>query len=177
MTQKQQAIFYYIKTYISQKKLSPTFDEIANHFNYKSKGTVYKHVKALKQKGLIRQNFNRTRSIQLTKSQEMNTEQLPVKGEWVTGQINWAKQPYIYMNVPPGIVHNNYSYIIIIQTDELENDHIINKDFLIVQQNTSKKTSGKIIMEDKNGRAKLILNRETAQKYNKGQITGVFRIL
>ena len=59
ITPKQKAVFEYIKDYIVENEFSPTFEEIAYHFKYKSKGTVYKHIKALKLKGLVRQEWNR----------------------------------------------------------------------------------------------------------------------
>lgn len=178
ITPKQKAVFQYIKSYLSEKGFSPTFNEIANHFGYKSKGTVYKHIKALKQKGLIQQDWNRVRSIRLSGKKKETIDMLPVKGEWQKGQIKWQSQPYRYMGVPPDIVHNNLSYIIIVQTNDLIKENIIKKDILVIQPIVSERVSGKIIVEDKRGIAKL---REKSwilrQKKYIGQITGVFRIL
>lgn len=178
ITPKQKAVFQYIKRYLSDNDFSPTFDEIAHHFKYKSKGTVYKHIKALKQKGLIRQEWNRVRSIQLTEEQKKTMDSLPVKGEWQPGRIKWLKQPYKYISAPPSAVYNNRSYIIIMQTDELIKESIIKGDLLVVKPNVSKYASGKIIFESKRGKAKLYgASRISNQKKYSGQITGVFRVL
>ncbi|MFQ6677430.1 MAG: LexA family protein [Fidelibacterota bacterium] len=176
ITLKQKAVFQYIKTYLSKNGLSPTFDEIAQHLKYKSKGTVYKHVKALKQKGLIQQDWNRARSIKISKKLKTTTERLPVKGEWIKDKINWFLQPYNYIDVPPDVVHNNHSYVIKMETDELKKDHIIKKDILIVNPNTTKSSTGKIIIQNKNKKSRLITKINTSKKEECiGQITGVFR--
>ena len=178
ITPKQKAVFQYIKKYLSENGFSPTFDEIAHHFKYRSKGTVYKHIKALKQKGLIRQDWNRVRSIRLSGKKKETIDMLPVKGEWQHGKIKWQSQPYRYIGAPPDIVHNNRSYIIIMKTDDLIKENIIKGDILVVQPNVSKYVSGRIIFENKNGTVKMIKRpRIPHQKKYTGQITGIFRVL
>ncbi|MCH7762212.1 MAG: hypothetical protein IIB95_00545 [Candidatus Marinimicrobia bacterium] len=178
ITPKQKAVFQYIKIYLKENNFSPTFEEIAHYFGYRSKGTVYKHIKALKQKGLIRQDWNRVRSIKLSGEKKETIDMLPVKGKWKRGQIKWLEQPYNYIGAPPNIVHNNHSYIIIMKTDDLIKENIINGDMLVVQPSISKHVSGKIIIENKNGGARLgRASRISNQKKYTGQITGVFRVL
>lgn len=178
ITPKQKAVFQYIKTYINENDFSPTFDEIAHHFKYRSKGTVYKHIKALKQKGFIRQEWNRVRSIKLAGEQKSIIESLPVKGEWQTDRIKWLKQPYNSIYAPQSAVHNNHSYIIIMKTNDLIKENIIKGDIIVVQPNVSKHVSGKIILENNNGGVKLKRNSGAIHKKKyTGQITGVFRVL
>jgi len=178
ITPKQKAVFQYIKSYLKENDFSPTFDEIAHHFKYRSKGTVYKHVKALKQKGLIRQEWNRVRSIKLTEGIKKTTDSLPVKGEWQKGRIQWLSQPFKYIYAPQGAVHNNHSYVVIMGSEDLSKENIIKGDILVVQPNVSKHVSGKIIFEKKNGGVSLkkASGVQQTKKYA-GQITGVFRIL
>ncbi len=65
LTKRQKEIFDYLRGYISRHGYAPTFDEIAASFGFTSKGTVYKHIRALKEKGAIRHEWNRARSIEV----------------------------------------------------------------------------------------------------------------
>ena len=175
-TPKQKAVFDYIKNYIDENGFSPTFGEIAQHFKYKSKGTVYKHIKALKLKGLIRQEWNRVRSIQLASKRKKTASLLPVRGEWLSDGLRWYSPPYILTGIPPDIVHNNNSYLLLVKTSLLNKHHILKGDMVVVQPNTSEHCSGQQIVEHKKGGAAL---RTPSWKGNPdqivGQISGVVR--
>ena len=175
-TPKQKAVSDYIKKYIDEHGFSPTFGEIAQHFKYKSKGTVYKHIKALKLKGLIRQEWNRVRSIQLASKRKKTTSLLQIKGEWLSSGLQWYSPPYSLMGIPPDIVHNNNSYLLAVKTIQLNKYHILKGDMVVVQTNTSEHCSGRRIVENRRGGAAL---RTPLWKGNPnqivGQITGVVR--
>ena len=175
-TPKQKAVFDYIKKYIEEHGFSPTFGEIAQHFKYRSKGTVYKHIKALKLKGLIRQEWNRVRAIQLASKRKTTTSLLQVKGEWLPGELQWYSPPYNLTGIPPDIVHNNNSYLLLVKTNQLNKYHILKGDMVVVQPNMSEHCSGRRIVENKGGGVAL---RTPLWKGNPdqivGQISGVVR--
>lgn len=79
VTKRQKDILTYLTTYLSQKGYAPTFKEIANHFSFKSKGTVYKYIKTLKEKGLIKHEWNRTRAIELDPIEKKSTGSASVR--------------------------------------------------------------------------------------------------
>jgi repressor LexA len=177
ITPKQKAVFEYIKDYIVENEFSPTFEEIAHRFKYKSKGTVYKHIKALKLKGLIRQEWNRVRSIELTGNRKKTANFLPLKGEWREDGINWKEPRYSLIGVPVDTVHNNNTFLIYIKTKSLDKYNIIMGDYIIVDSNKTKKSTGPIIVENKTGAQSLqsaSWNRDPNQII--GQLSGVFRV-
>lgn len=175
-TPKQKAVFDYIRNYISENGFSPTFEEIAFHFQYKSKGTVYKHIKALKLKGLIRQEWNRVRSIQIANKNKSTANLLPLKGEWRQSNLHWYQAPYILVGVPPDIALNNNSYVLAIKTNMLVNQQITKGDKIVVQPYVVKHCNGHIIVKHKNGSA-VLRNPSWKSKAEKivGQITGLVR--
>ena len=65
LTKRQKEILDFLKDFVSRNGYAPTFDEIASAFGFRSKGTVYKHIKSLKNKGIIQHEWNRTRSIEV----------------------------------------------------------------------------------------------------------------
>ncbi len=176
LTPKQKAVFDYIKSYIDENSLSPTFEEIAYNFKYKSKGTVYKHIKALKLKGLIRQEWNRVRSIQLANSKTKRSDLLPLKGEWQSTGIKWREPKYEFVEIPADTARNNNAFLLNINTTDLKKLSIIIGDQIIVQPSVSKHCTGAVIVETKNGKHALqkhSWNRNPKQIL--GQIFGVIR--
>lgn len=177
ITPKQKAVFEYIKDYIVENEFSPTFEEIAHHFKYKSKGTVYKHIKALKLKGLIRQEWNRVRSIELTGKRKKTASFLPLKAEWGKGGIGWYEPKYELIGVPVDMVHNNNAFLIYIKTNSLDKHNIIIGDYIVVDSKKTKHSMGPIIVENKKGAQSLqsaSWNRDPIQII--GQLSGVFRV-
>ncbi len=175
-TPKQKAVFDYIKHYISENGFSPTFEEIAYNFKYKSKGTVYKHIKALKLKGLIRQDWNRVRSIQLTETKTHTSNLLPVKGEWKKNSIMWYESNYEFEEAAGNTVYNNNAFLIKIKTAALEKHNIIREDQIVVQPTVSKHCAGFVIVKNRN--SSLTLYKPSWNRSPKrilGQISGVTR--
>ena len=175
-TPKQKAVFDYIKHYIDENGFSPTFEEIAYNFKYKSKGTVYKHIKALKLKGLIRQEWNRVRSIQLTETKKLISNLLPIKGEWKNNSIMWYEPNYEFEEAAGNTVYNNNSFLIKIKTAALKKHNIIREDQIVVQPTVSKHCTGFVIVKNRNSSHSLYKsswNRNPERIL--GQISGVIR--
>ena len=175
-TPKQKAVFDYIKHYIDENGFSPTFEEIAYNFKYKSKGTVYKHIKALKLKGLIRQEWNRVRSIRLAETKKNTSNLLPVKGEWKNNSIIWYESNYELEEAAGNMVYNNNSFLIKIKTAALKKHNIIREDQIVVQPTVSKHCTGFVIVKNRNSSHSLYKsswNRNPERIL--GQISGVIR--
>ena len=66
MTNKQKKVYEAIKEFIREHGYSPTYRDIGGMIGLTSKATVFQHIKALKDKGLI--TTNGTRSIRLVKN-------------------------------------------------------------------------------------------------------------
>jgi repressor LexA len=66
LTERQQAIYDFIRDLIVRRGYGPTVREIAGHFDIKSPNGVMCHLRALERKGLIRRDPNKARAIELT---------------------------------------------------------------------------------------------------------------
>jgi len=64
MTEKQQAIYDWVRDYIWRQGISPTLDEIADRFAV-AKPTIHQHIESLVQKGLIIKQPKLARSLTL----------------------------------------------------------------------------------------------------------------
>ena len=65
VTKAQSKVLEFIRTFIDFEHHSPSFQEIGDGLGLKSLATVAKHVSHLKDKGLLKSEFNRSRSLEL----------------------------------------------------------------------------------------------------------------
>ena len=68
ISKKELDILKYIDTHIKENSVAPTFQEIQENFNYKSKRSVSQFIKQLKDKGYIEHKNNTLRGIKVLKT-------------------------------------------------------------------------------------------------------------
>jgi len=135
LTRRQHEILGFLKNYISKHGYSPTFQEIAEHFKFSSKGTVYKHLLNLKEKGFIKKCWNKSRSIELTSDiAEMAIVKLPLLGYVKAGQPIEAITEYNTIAVPSDLVRKGRHYVLRVKGDSMIEEHIRDGDFVIVKE-------------------------------------------
>ena len=69
LTKKQREILSYLTEYQDANGYAPSFEEIAEQFNYNSLATVHEHLSNLQRKGYIRRSYNESRSIEILPSE------------------------------------------------------------------------------------------------------------
>jgi repressor LexA len=86
LTKRQRQILDYLSTYSSEHGYAPSFEEIAEHFNYNSLATVHEHLSNLERKGYIKRSYNESRAIEILPS-DVNTRaiELPLLGAVAAG--------------------------------------------------------------------------------------------
>lgn len=65
LTMKQRLVYLFIKAYITDCGFSPSYQEIADHFGYRSLATVHEHVDNLIRRGWVERGYNERRSIRV----------------------------------------------------------------------------------------------------------------
>lgn len=135
LTKRQKQIVDYLRRYLSTHGYAPTFDEIAHQFGFSSKGTVYKHIKALQNKGLVRHEWNRTRSIELT-SESRDQASLPVLGMVSAGKPIEAVEDAHQLEVPSIFLRAGSHYVLRVKGDSMVEEHIRDGDLVVVQEKT-----------------------------------------
>ena len=65
VTKSQARVLEFIRNFIEKRQYSPTFQEIAEGLGLRSLATVSKHIAHLKEKGLLKDSFNRARSLEV----------------------------------------------------------------------------------------------------------------
>src|SRR5579872_2230088 len=63
LTRRQRQVYDFIADFVQKKGYSPSFDEIGKGLGLSSLATVHKHITNLDNKGLLKRDYNRSRSI------------------------------------------------------------------------------------------------------------------
>src|ERR671924_609981 len=86
LTKRQREILNYLDTYASANGYAPSFEEIAEHFNYNSLATVHEHLSNLERKGYIKRSYNESRAIEILPSDAApRAVELPILGAVAAG--------------------------------------------------------------------------------------------
>jgi repressor LexA len=138
LTEKQQAILSFIRDFLEDKGYSPTLEEMSQYFGV-SKVTIYEHVKALQEKGAVKKQANRKRSIELIVDEPAPAagasagRSLPVLGRIAAGDFIEAiedSEDFCLDDMTPQI---GDCYMLRVQGNSMINDHICPGDLVIVE--------------------------------------------
>jgi repressor LexA len=77
LTRRQSEILDFVRGYITEQGYAPSFEEIAQQFEFQSLATVHEHLSNLERKGYIRRAHNESRAIEV----------LPPRGQAVASEI------------------------------------------------------------------------------------------
>ena len=165
LTVKQNEILDCIKKYISDHGYPPTVREICKIKNYSSPSTVQKYIDVLIEKGFIKKDKIKNRSIELLVDNEYlnkSTINIPL--------LN--KNDFI--ELPISLVHKNkeiYGYIV--SDDSLVCNHIINNDILIIERSKSFSDNDIIVYMDD---ADIVIGKLSDSNKNIiGKVIGLYR--
>ena len=53
LTDKEKAIFQYIRLYVQKFSMQPSYEEIREYFMYKSTNSIFQYLKSIEKKGWI----------------------------------------------------------------------------------------------------------------------------
>ncbi len=138
LSPKQREIFNFIQVFIDQNHYSPSYREIMKHFSFSSPGSVYKHIRTLKRKGVLEAEKQSSRSlipIETASSIRNKSEiELPIIGSVVAGcTIEMFMQPQT-LAVPAFLIHNSEkTYILRVHGNSLNEEAIKDGDLLLVE--------------------------------------------
>ena len=95
LTRKQQELLLYITREVSASGVSPSFDEMKDAINLKSKSGVHRLVSALEERGFIRRLANRARAIEILK--HLDGSAYSENGKMTYGSaLKEETEPFIY---------------------------------------------------------------------------------
>lgn len=154
--QRQQDILAFMKKTIAAKGYSPTVREICQALNIKSTSTVHSDIKALEEKGLVRKDPAKPRTVlpvdmgpvhtQSSGNEDMSIVSLPVIGRVAAGEPILAEQNIVdEMPVPARFIGSGNNFILTVHGDSMINIGINDGDYIIVQE-AHEASDGEIIV-------------------------------
>jgi repressor LexA len=133
LTKRQRQILDYIESFIESYGYSPSFEEIAEHFGYSSLATVHEHLTNLEIKGLLRKNYNRSRSLELVRSEPAAIAvELPLLGTVAAGLPIEAVLEHETVAVPHDMLRSGRNYVLRVRGDSMVDEQIRDGDYIIV---------------------------------------------
>ncbi len=132
LTKRQQEILAYLKRHIKAFGYAPSFEEISRHFHLSSLATVHKHLSNLEKKGLIRREWNRSRSVEIVEEKEEGCE-VPILGRVAAGRPIEAIEDVGTISIPSDMLGRDRTYILQVSGDSMIDDGIRDGDYVIVE--------------------------------------------
>jgi len=122
LTKKQKELFDYLTVYISKNSISPSFEEMKNAVNLKSKSGIHRLITSLEQRGFIKRLKHKARAMEITrnlknsfssaaKNNENNSISIPLLGSIAAGNpIEAIEHPDEFISVPNNLIAPNNQY-------------------------------------------------------------------
>jgi repressor LexA len=134
LTRRQKQILDYLQSYIRANGYAPSFEEIAEKFEFNSLATVHEHLTNLERKGYIQRIHNESRAIELLPLPgQSGATELPLLGLVAAGEpIEALPQPES-ISVPNDLIPRRGScYALKVRGLSMIDDHIDDGDYVVV---------------------------------------------
>ena len=155
LTKKQKELFVYLSDYISSNDISPSFEEMKNAVNLKSKSGIHRLITSLEQRGYIKRLKHKARAMEITKelpninpsitNSEENFLNIPLVGSIAAGEaIEAISSSDSMISVPKSLVTKHSTYFgLKVRGWSLIDEGIFDGDIAIIKKTTSAE-NGKI---------------------------------
>jgi repressor LexA len=139
LTRRQREILTFLETYAGERGYAPSFEEIAEQFNYNSLATVHEHLSNLERKGYIKRSYNESRSIEILPSEMFaKAVELPLLGLVAAGMPIEAVASNESIAVPQELVRRNGDhYVLRVRGSSMIEEQIRDGDFVVVNERKS----------------------------------------
>jgi len=144
ITRRQRQVYDFIADFVQRNGYSPSYDEIRVGLELNSLATVHKHITNLEKKGLLRRDYNRSRSIdllqprgRLKQAMGLNTHMvLPLVGRIAAGQpIEAVENPETISLAD--FVRSKEVFVLEVRGESMQDEHILSGDYVLVEKTKS----------------------------------------
>jgi len=157
ITKRQRQVYDYISNFVQSHGYSPSFEEIGQGMGLSSLATVHKHISNLEKKGLLRRDYNRSRSIDvlaprgrmkqamgvLAGSGNMGVS-LPLVGRIAAGRPVEALQNPETISLAD-ITRSRDVFVLEVRGDSMQDEAILDGDYVLVEK-TKIARNGEIVV-------------------------------
>jgi repressor LexA len=151
LTAKQRELLLFIDGRLKESGISPSFDEMREALDLKSKSGVHRLISALEERGFIRRLANRARALEVVKLPEMrsasvaqilpvapapanDTLDIPLHGRIAAGTPIEALQGTENFSVPAALLGPGEHYALEVSGDSMVEEGILDGDFALIRK-------------------------------------------
>jgi repressor LexA len=161
LTRRQKQVYDFLARFVEEHGYSPSFEEIGEGLGLSSLATVHKHISNLEQKGLLKRDYNCSRSIDLLKPRGRMRQVLAGASAFgssltlpLLGRIA-AGRPVEALENPESISLADFTrskdvYVLQVTGESMQDEHIVNGDYVLVEK-TNIARDGEIVVALVNG--------------------------
>lgn len=163
LTKRQKQVLDYLVSFTDKHGYSPSFEEIGRALRLTSLATVHKHLSTLERKGFIRRGYNQSRSLEILQLPkpvrrqviERHSVGLPLVGRIAAGSPLEAIEDRETISLAD-FARGKKTFVLQVKGDSMHEDHILDGDFVVVEQ-TQVANTGEIVVA-------LVANEEATLK-------------
>lgn len=139
LTRRQRQILDYLNSYSGEHGYAPSFEEIAEHFNYNSLATVHEHLTNIERKGYIKRTYNESRAIEILPSDVISRAvEIPLLGAVAAGSPIDVSTSDETVSVPEEFVRRpGNHYALRVRGQSMIDDQIRDGDLVVVNDRNS----------------------------------------
>jgi repressor LexA len=166
LTRKQHELLRYISGRLGETGVSPSFEEMKDALELKSKSGVHRLISALEERGFIRRLANRARALEILKMPEMKVEtgspagarpsiapplaandviELPLHGRIAAGMPIEALEGQSSLPVPAALLGPGEHYALEVAGDSMVEEGILDGDYALIRK-TDVARDGEIVV-------------------------------
>jgi repressor LexA len=148
LTRKQHELLLYIDEQLAQTGISPSFEEMKEALDLKSKSGVHRLISALEERGFIRRLANRARALEVLKMPETRAAapvrppqaandgvvELPLHGRIAAGTPIEALQGTDTLPVPAALLGPGEHYALEVAGDSMVDEGILDGDYALIKR-------------------------------------------
>jgi repressor LexA len=152
LTAKQRELLIFIDDRLKDNGISPSFDEMREALDLKSKSGVHRLISALQERGFIRRLPNRARALEVVKLPEArplaavtpvrpvtaapanDTLEIPMHGKIAAGTPIEALQGTESFAVPAALLGTGEHYALEVSGDSMVDEGILDGDFALIRK-------------------------------------------
>lgn len=159
LTPKQKAVLEYIQHFSKAKGYCPSQQEIADHFEFSSLGTVQNYLVRLERQGFLRKAWNSKRALEVVPAaattpsspsnlrnslilkadgKEAGTVPLPILGKVAAGKPIEYVEPDSSLDIPTAMLRGpnplDDHFVLRVSGDSMIGDGILDGDYVVIQK-------------------------------------------
>ena len=152
LTRKQHELLMFIHERLKESGVPPSFDEMKDALDLRSKSGIHRLIKALEERGFIRRLPNRARALEVLKHPEVrpaaavtplrpatpaaanDTMEIPLHGKIAAGTPIEALQGTENFSVPAALLGPGEHYALEVSGDSMVDEGILDGDFALIRK-------------------------------------------